>query len=153
MSDLDAEMTSVYAQARAIAAGPESRRRQFRALEVRCQGCGELMAEVLKTSPWWTVRRQAADVLQSPPDLLKKEQSRLGGHVPSVAATRALFRQATRSMRGREWGLIVIDQNDPERYAKTGLGLICRCRSVADYGMSMILDAIAAGTEKFVISR
>ena len=51
MTDRDEIYASISAQLRALRAGPRSRWRKFRALELVCGRCGELLAEVMATHP------------------------------------------------------------------------------------------------------
>jgi hypothetical protein len=56
VSATDDELTeSLRAQILALNAGDRGRRRQFVAYTIRCGNCGDLVIEVLKTSPHWSV--------------------------------------------------------------------------------------------------
>lgn len=141
------------AQVAALRAGPSARLRRFRALEYVCQRCGDVLLEVLNTSPWRVVVTTA---LEPHPDFKPPPSPGRG------AGWDALYRHgreagrdardAGRPVRTGERDIMPVPDDDrmAREHASTVVMLACRCQQ-QHYEMSAVAEDLRSGIKRRTI--
>ncbi len=135
-----AEQTErLTAQLTALRAGPAYRRRRFRALEYLCERCGDVVLEVMKTDPYWTVITWSAE---HHPD------SEPLSAVSPVEAARERVERGSAIRRGRSvFRPLPAPLPDPATVANRNLWSSCRCQS-RHLSESMVMRDLLEGLTK-----
>lgn len=129
-------------QLAALATLAPARRRKFQLLVVRCQGCGDVMAEVLDTKPYPVIRSRQLVVREL------GEAARNGDWARHFAETKESIR------RDQEWRFVPIPQPLPsERAARNALiPVACSCRST-DLTEQFMFEQLRLGVRKVVLPK
>lgn len=124
-----AQNASLRQQLAVLAKMPRARRQKLVLLEVVCRGCGDLLVEVVATSPYPVVRSRGLDEPdRAMPDREEGE--------PSKAYGRRVYeerhREYDQSLRLGEWKFWPLPRPWPvpgsEGYRSLIVPFICRCR-------------------------
>jgi hypothetical protein len=135
-----AEQTELLsAQLTALRAGPPGVRRRFRALEYVCGACGDVVLEVFKTSPYWTLCTWSTD---PHPD---------ASPVTTTDATDYQRRRAEQGSALRQGDHLFRPLPDPLPEPAAGhrsiVPAICRCQS-RTLTEAMVISDLMAKTKK-----
>lgn len=117
----------LHMQMQALDAGPKTRRRKFVLWEAVCQGCGDVLAEVLALHPWRVLHFRGLE--RAEPAAHRGVELRSGG-----------------------WEFLPMPACEPTESAATLIHCTCRCRT-AQLSLRHIFALLAADTRKTVMPK
>jgi len=124
------------AQLAALGAGPKERWRRFRLLELVCGGCGDVLLEVMNTSPYRVVLVHGADPhpKEPEPNELPPEATLTGKELYERYGGRVRIR------RSRDRRFVVLPHELSTVSASESLAATCRCRQWVGRTQTLVAD-------------
>lgn len=140
------------AQLAALAKSPPRVRRKYQLLVVRCQGCGDVMLEVLKTEPYAVIRLRGIEPGEFPAAPAGATMAEARDH------WREFFADRQESIRlDAHWTFVPIawppsSDHDADR-RDSSVHTACKCRDAGPISMRWIFEKLAAGQRDITLPR